>query len=149
MIAILKRFETSTHGTFGLLTINDFKCFTLELPDYNNQPSISCISQGEYGVSLRYSPSFKKTLYNVKNVPKRSFILIHGANFAGDKKKGLQSHLEGCIALGYKKGTAVNKFGIQQKCIFSSQQALSDLMELLNKQDFTLRIENEYNHKPN
>lgn len=144
MVATLKRFETSTHGTFGLLTIDDFKCFTLELPDYNNQPSISCIPQGEYEVSLRYSPSFKKTLYNVKNVPKRSFILIHGANFAGDKKKRLQSHLEGCIALGYKKGSTLNKFGVQQKCIFNSQQALNDFMQLLNNQDFTLRIENGY-----
>ena len=146
MEAIIKRFETSIHGTFGLLTIDNFKCFTLELPDYNNTQSISCIPQGEYEVSLRYSPSFKKTLYNVKNVPKRSFILIHGANFAGDKEKGLQSHLEGCIALGYKKGSAVNKFGIQQKCIFQSQQALNDFMRLLDKQDFTLRIINEYSH---
>jgi len=146
MIATLKRFETSIRGTFGVLTIDDFKCFTLELPDYNNQPSISCIPSGEYETSLRYSPSFKKTLYNVKNVPKRSFILIHGANFAGDKQKGLQSHLEGCIALGYQKGNAVNKFGIKQKCIFQSQQALIDFMQLLDKQDFTLRIINEYHN---
>lgn len=144
MTATLERLETSIHGTFGVLNICDFKCFTLELPDYNNQPSISCIPEGEYQVSLRYSPSFKKTLYNVKNVPKRSYILIHGANFAGDKKKGLQTHLEGCIALGYKKGSTVNKFGIQQKCIFNSQQAVNDFMRLLDKQDFTLRIKNGY-----
>ena len=144
MTATLERLETSIHGTFGVLNIVDFKCFTLELPDYNNQPSISCIPEGEYQVSLRYSPSFKKTLYNVKNVPKRSYILIHGANFAGDKKKGLQTHLEGCIALGYKKGSTVNKFGIQQKCIFNSQQAVNDFMRLLDKQDFTLRIKNGY-----
>ena len=142
MTATLERLETSIHGTFGVLNIGDFKCFTLELPDYNNRPSISCIPEGEYQVSLRYSPSFKKTLYNVKNVPKRSYILIHGANFAGDKKKGLQTHLEGCIALGYKKGSTVNKFGIQQKCIFNSQQAVNDFMRLLDKQDFTLRIKN-------
>lgn len=138
--AILNRFNSTEQGTFGLLLLEGKYWHSLELPDRDNQPNISCIPNGEYIVQTRYSPSFKKRLYHVKHVPNRSFILIHGANFAGDKSKGWQSHLQGCITLGKKRGTTINKFGKKQKCVFQSQIAINEFMAYLDNQDFTLHI---------
>ena len=141
MIATLIRQEHTDQGTLGIFTINNKSYFSLELPDHGNKPNISCIPIGEYDVSLRYSPHFKKNLYCLQNVPNRNFILIHGANFAGDEAMGYQTHLQGCIALGYSKGKAQNKYKQMQRCIFSSQPALSEFMDELDGQDFILRIE--------
>lgn len=141
MIATLIRQTSDEQGTFGIFTINEKSYFSLELPNKNNQPNISCVPTGEYNVFLRFSPHFKKNLYCLHNVPNRSTILIHGANFAGDEELGYQTHLQGCIALGKSKGRALNKYKQMQKCIFTSQPALDDFMEDLDGQDFILRIE--------
>lgn len=145
MTVTLIRQEYTNQGTFGVFTIGDFKCFSLELPYRDNKSNISCIPCGEYNVSLRYSPHFKKNLYCLSGVPNRNFILIHGANFAGDEAMGYQTHLQGCISLGYSKGKAQNKYKQMQRCIFSSQPALRDFMDELDGQEFILRIQNEYN----
>lgn len=139
--AILIREKKTDEGTFGYFTLDGFFWHSLELPDRNNQPNISCIPSGEYICKIRYSPSFKKELYCLQNVKNRSYILIHGANFAGDTSKGYQSHLNGCIALGKSKGVANNKYGKKQSCIFSSQQAIKEFMQITNKEDFKLTIE--------
>jgi len=137
----LIRTESTAQGTFGILTIGDKSWFTLELPQRDNKPNVSCIPSGEYQCSLRYSPNFRKNLFCLQGVPNRSFILIHGANFAGDTTQGYQTHLQGCIAIGKSIGYAVNKFGKRQKCIIASQQALSEFMDFMNGENFTIRIE--------
>ena len=139
-IASLVRFENTEQGTFGLISINGICFQSLELPYKDNKPNISCIPKGEYICKIRYSPSFKRKLYCLQNVKDRSYILIHGANFAGDKSKGYQSHLAGCIALGKSKGIANNKFGNKQRCIFNSQQALREFMDITDNKDFKLII---------
>lgn len=139
--AILNRFNSTEQGTFGLLLLEGKYWHSLELPDRDNQPNISCIPNGEYIVQTRYSPSFKKRLYHVKHVPNRSFILIHGANFAGDKSKGWQSHLQGCITLGKKIGRAKNRYGHNQRCVFSSRMAIEEFMQELNGEDFKLIVQ--------
>lgn len=130
----------SDQGTFGILAFEDFAVHTLELPDRDNQPNISRIPAGEYIVTRRYSPSFRKELYWLKDVPSRSYVLIHGANFAGDIHKGWQSHLAGCIALGMACGYSRNRYGKTQKCVFRSQEALRKFEERLGGQDFKLII---------
>ena len=136
----LYRLESTDQGTFGIITHSGRWWYTLELPNRDNKPNISCIPTGEYDVSLRFSPHFKRNLYHVKKVPKRSFILIHGANFAGDKSKGFQTHLQGCITLGKKIGKSKNKYGIMQQCVFSSQQAIMEFTDYLDNEPFKITI---------
>ena len=136
----LIRIESGDEGTFGYLLCDGKFWVTLELPDRDNKSNISRIPKGTYEVKIRYSPSFRKKLYCLQNVRNRTYILIHGANFAGDTSKGYQTHLHGCIALGKKKGKARNKFKQLQKCIFNSQQAMREFMDTLNNKEFMLDI---------
>jgi hypothetical protein len=129
----LYRLESTDQGTFGIITHSGKWWYTLELPNRGNKPNISCIPTGEYDVSLRFSPHFQKTLYHVKKVPKRTYILFHGANFGGDTSLGYQTHLQGCITLG-------KKMGKMQRCLFNSGQAISEFMRYLNKESFKITI---------
>ena len=79
------------NGTNGMLYYNSsFQCFTIELPWLNNRHNISCIPEGRYGVSMRYTPK-RKTHILVEGVKDRALILIHPANDA-------LKELQGCIA---------------------------------------------------
>ncbi len=90
--------HTHLHGrVLGRLSVfmgpvRVFNCATLELPWINNQPRVSCIPEGRYTMKFEYSNSFKEFLWELKNVPGRSEIKIHRANYPKD--------LLGCIALG-------------------------------------------------
>lgn len=78
-------------ATNGILFINgEQTCHCIELPWKNNEPRISCIPEGKYRLSKRYSPQFGQHLY-VEDVPRRTGILIHPANDA-------KQELQGCIA---------------------------------------------------
>lgn len=96
----LHRDSSSLIQTHGRLTIVDeqglpvFSCFTLELPWMENKPNISCIPKGEYPLAHRNSPKYGDHIH-VMNVPGRSYILIHPANFV--------SQLRGCIAPGDRR----------------------------------------------
>jgi hypothetical protein len=79
------------NGCNGELYYNGERiCFTIELPWLDNKSRISCIPEGRYALTKRYSPRFKHHL-QLLNVDKRSLILIHAANDA-------QKELKGCIA---------------------------------------------------
>lgn len=136
----LYRIKSTDEGTFGILAHEGNWWYSLELPDRENRRNISRIPSGSYDVSLRYSPHFKKKLYHVKRVPNRSFILIHGANFAGDTKKGWQTHLHGCIALGKQVVEFRNKYGKMQKGIGSSGLAVAEMTRYLEGEPFRLTI---------
>lgn len=140
-IAILVRTPDTDEGTFGYLAVDGLYWRSLELPNRDNKPNISRVPSGEYICKIRYSPRFKKNLYCLQDVKGRSYILTHGANFAGDIHKGWQSHLNGCIALGKSTGRFKNKFGNVQKCVYSSQIALREFMQHMNNEDFKLIIQ--------
>jgi hypothetical protein len=140
--AILTRTETSDEGTFGtLLTDSGFTCRTGELPwrDLNGDGvsdlGASCIPPGKYLCIWRDSPKFGPC-YHVEDVPGRTKILIHSANFMGDKSKGFRCQLEGCIA----PGLAVKVLN-GQKGVSSSREALSRLESDLGLEPFELTIE--------
>jgi hypothetical protein len=79
------------NGTNGEVFHNGKRiCFTIELPWLNNKPQISCIPEGKYEVVKRFSEHHEQHLL-LKNVAKRSLILIHPANDA-------VKELKGCIA---------------------------------------------------
>ncbi len=133
--AYLIRFRSSDHGTEGMLvTDSGFTCYTLELPWRNNQRSISCIPPGNYKVEVRVSPKYGK-VYWVRKVPNRSYILIHGGNYAGDKNKGLKTHVAGCILLGKKHGQLGD-----QRAILNSRVAVRAFTNHMMFDPFMLNV---------
>jgi len=54
--------------TIGRLHLNGFQCFTLELPDLDNQQDISCIPDGEYKYFYRASQINRRVL-ELEDVP--------------------------------------------------------------------------------
>jgi len=139
-IATLFRYPTTDEGTSGFMTFDGNWWHSLELPDRNNKPNISCVPTGEYDCKVRFSPHFKRLTFHLQDVIGRTYILIHGANFAGDVAKGFQSHLNGCISLGKSAGKAKNKFGKFQIAVFSSRTAVREFMETMNNEEFKLII---------
>jgi hypothetical protein len=78
-------------GTNGKLTYQgDLICYTIELPDRNNLPRISCIPIGQYKLEKKRYPKQGEQI-GIPHVLGREAILIHAANDA-------QKELLGCIA---------------------------------------------------
>jgi hypothetical protein len=133
--AVLTRSPTTDEGTFGMLKLDSGRdMHTIELPWRDNAPTISCIPKGKYLCEIVKSPKFGR-VYEVKNVPKRSHILIHAGNWAGDKAKGFKSDLLGCIA----PGDATARLDGQMGVIYS-RRALHDLMAWGAGEPFELEI---------
>jgi len=132
----LYRLKESDEGTEGILIYPEqgFECFTLELPNRDNQRNISRIPAGVYPTELIVLGHFGR-VYWVKNVPNRSSILIHSGNWAGDIAKGYKSHVQGCILVGQKMGWLLN-----QRAILNSAPARSELLRVLEEKSFTLDI---------
>lgn len=93
----IQRIQKDYFQTLGILTIYDdnnfpkWECRTLELPDKDNQGRISCIPEGTYTVVKRNSAKYGDH-FHIKDVPNRSYILVHNANY--------KRQLLGCIAVG-------------------------------------------------
>ncbi len=78
-------------GVNGSLFLDGkFICHTIELPWKENRRYESCITEGEYDVTVRFSKKFGYHLH-IKNVFGRKWILFHPANDA-------KTELRGCIA---------------------------------------------------
>lgn len=96
---------------------------SLELPWLNNQVMISCIPEGHYKCKKHISPKFGECLW-VQDVPDRSEILIHLANFFSD--------LLGCIAIG-KDLAYINKDNFVD--VANSRKAINELLSYLDDMD--------------
>lgn len=95
---LISRFFRNNIQTLGVLNVinnqasnTEVTARTVELPWKDNQRNISCIPPGKYPGELRTSEKYGKHVH-IKEVPNRSYILIHPANFV--------SQLRGCIAPG-------------------------------------------------
>jgi hypothetical protein len=77
--------------TVGVLNFGEHRCFTLELPNNNNQQNISCIPEGQYNCVKIKSPSLGHCI-EVQGVPNRTFIRIHKGNYT--------RQIQGCILVG-------------------------------------------------
>lgn len=138
--ATLTRGPSTDEGTFGTLALaGGPELRTVELPWRNNATGNSCIPKGTYRCAMAMSPS-KGWVYAVQNVPGRSHILIHIANFAGDTTKGWVSQLEGCIAPAIAVGTLPNPAGHAQRAGLQSGKALDELLAWSGGQPFDLEI---------
>lgn len=93
----VRRTKLTSAGTWGKAELWRgplcmFRCHTLELPWKDNRRGVSCIPDGLYDMALTMSPRFGTRLWEVLDVPNRSGIRIHAANYV--------HQLKGCIALG-------------------------------------------------
>lgn len=88
---------TSPTGTFGVIQFPGESLYTVERPWLENRGGVSCIPTGLYRCRWTLSPRLKKFTYEVLNVPNRTGIRIHAANFP--------NQVIGCIALGERIGT--------------------------------------------
>jgi hypothetical protein len=116
----MERYYRGGDCTLGRLWAEGELINTLELPWLENEPNISCIPEGTYEVEMTYSPKFKKNLWLIKDVPNRSGIRIHTANYV--------SQLRGCIAPGLGVHD-LNGDGILD--VTNSKKALSILNDVL------------------
>lgn len=139
--AVLVRTASTDEGTFGTLTLGDGQqLYSVELPWRDNAPRRSCIPTGVYRCEEMNSPKFGR-VYEVKNVPGRSAILIHAANYGGDTEKGFASDLLGCIGPAMKLGQLPRKSdGKAQKAGISSRDALERLHAWASFLPFELEI---------
>ncbi len=75
-------------GTNGEILLNGKRlCSSIELPWLENKKRVSCIPEGRYQLTKRYSLRFGWHLL-VNNVVNRSYILIHAYNDAVKESKG-------------------------------------------------------------
>lgn len=89
-ILLLQR-TYGANGTNGTITYGGEEiCYTIELPDRNNIPRISCIPIGQYKLQKRRYPKHGEQI-GIPMVLGREAILIHAANNA-------LRELQGCIA---------------------------------------------------
>lgn len=97
-------------------------CVTLELAWLDNNQRVSCIPLGKYKVVRRQSPKYGMH-FHLTNVPGRSLILIHQANY--------HYQLLGCIAVG-QKHIDINKDGYLD--VTNSKRTMTKLLKLLPKE---------------
>jgi hypothetical protein len=126
---------------FGILQDSEgnYIAHTLECPWMNNRPNVSCIPTGEYLCKWGYSQRLRRNTFRVQQVPNRSGILIHPANYAGVALMGLRTDLHGCIALG--TGVAwMNK----QRCLIGSRKATTEFELDMQEEEFLLHIKGDF-----
>jgi hypothetical protein len=131
---IIKREEGTKKQILGKLTAvkngATFSCESLELPDLNNQPNISCIPKGTYDVKWTFSPRFMKYTYEIIKVPDRSGIRFHAGNY--------YHQINGCILLGMARQD-IDKDG--EIDVLNSIATIKSFEGFMLKQPFKLRIE--------
>lgn len=119
-----------TEGVLYLIDENKtiFDCKTLELPWKDNNRRVSCIPSGKYKAIKHVSPKFGNCLW-IKNVPNRSEILIHPANYV--------QQLLGCIALG-NKHIDINRDGLMD--VADSKTTVNKLLNLIEGKEIEVEI---------
>lgn len=104
----VSRFAYAPWGTYGILTLGDFVCYTVERPWLDNALRVSCIPEGEYALELGRYNRGDYPAYEILDVPGRTHIKVHKGN--------APSEFAGCIGLGespgfYKKQWALMNSG--------------------------------------
>ncbi len=145
--AILTRLQTGDEGTFGLLKTDDGAVFaTGELPWRDNQSGRSCVIAKKRVARRRESPKHGMC-YHLDDTDGRTDVEIHAGNLCGDVDKGYGADVLGCLLPG--KDVALFKADSihpgkpprDQRGVTSSGQALAELNEHFNGEDFELDIQ--------
>lgn len=96
MSLLVERFAYTPMGAFGIATLDDFSCYTLEDPWKMNQRGVSCIPVGVYDLKWGVYNKGGYPAFEILDVPDRTYIKIHKGN--------THLNVEGCIVLGEKLG---------------------------------------------
>lgn len=117
-----------TECVMSTLIINGQVLYTLELPDLNNEPGVSCIPTGFYHCVYRKQNGHGiKDVYEVLDVPGRSGIQFHVGNTVADTK--------GCILPGLGREPDENR-------VINSLLAINKLIDIVGN-SFELLIEDK------
>lgn len=120
MELFLTRYKTGPDGTFGSLSWNGKSLVTLEKAWQDNEPDKSCVPAGTYELLINFSPHFDCPTPILLDVPCRTNIRIHPANW--------QTQLQGCIAVGEHEAAINGRPGLAD-----SNRAFNDLMDGLSR----------------
>jgi len=123
----LERFAYHPEGTLGYLYLpNGTTLATVEKQWAGNAQNKSCIPEGVYRCQP-FSGSKYKDVYEITEVPERSAILFHSANWP--------HQLQGCIAPGLKLTPAKNGLGVM-----NSRAAMEVLKAACGTEPFEVEI---------
>ena len=121
----LERFAYLESGTVGRVLAGDWECYSIERPWLNNRPNVSCIPEGDY-TCQPFSGNRFKDVVQIMDVPGRTFILFHAANWPHE--------VEGCIGVGnYFVSDARNP------AVYNSKNTLAEFFDVAGK-EFHLTI---------
>jgi len=133
------RHSTGLEGTPGTWTLADgTELKSIELPWLENRNRISCIPPGKYKLRIRKAEESGKLSYDhvhVQDVPGRTWILMHGMNWAGSEADGFECDALGCIGPGMSRANNGRQPGVN-----SSRKALKIVMEAIRNGDDELEI---------
>lgn len=126
----LTRFAYTPMGTFGRLELpSGADLYTVERPWLSNKRRESCIPEGRYAMGMRESGVVNRSTsgeytqgWEIKDVPARTYIMIHPGNTMDD--------LQGCIAPGLDLGFVGGRWAVTQ-----SRDAFRRLMDELAVED--------------
>lgn len=133
VVRLLRTYHSQ--GTHGEIWIGgEFVCYAIELPWLDNVRNNSCIPEGTYVLTKRYSKKFKWHVL-VKDVVGRSEILFHPANDAKVELRGCiapVSRISG-IGRGVQSVVAFNK--LRDRVHASIDKGDEVLLEVLKKRE--------------
>lgn len=143
MQIVIERFEEDNLQTLGGLSLFDsseiFICKTIELPWKNNKRDVSRIPANHYPAVIHHSPRFGHCIW-IQEVPNRSEILIHPANFVGSSNpKTGKPDLLGCIGVG-REFKDMDSDGIMD--LYDSANTMKELMSLVSEPLYVNIIDN-------
>lgn len=124
----IKRIAKTGFGVFGVF-LDEYGfpfCLTAERPDFNNEAGRSCIPAGVYQCEKVNSPKFGHCV-SIKDVPNRTYILIHKGNVPLKDSTG-------CILVGEQFEPLSG-----QMAVLSSRHAFDEMMRLADN-EFELTI---------
>jgi len=130
---LLTRNAFTPWGVFGELQFPTGEVFyTIERPWLNNEAYVSCIPDGVYTLEKRHSPVVHRTSggayqegWEVTDVPGRTFIMLHPANWMDD--------LAGCIGVGKRYAVTQNKKAQWVPSVLDSRAAFKEVMTLMDE----------------
>lgn len=135
---VLRRQRMGDEGTFGVLEVDGLTFHTGELPWRDNRRGKSCVPAGTYLVEWDPSPKYGMK-YELRNVPGRTTILIHAANYVGDEDLGFRAQVDGCIALGAEISELEGQMAVR-----SSKDTVKAFEDHMGRAPFQLHIVDEY-----
>lgn len=125
----LVRWCYADFGTFGRLSIAGETVYTVERAWLGNEPFVSCIPEGVYRCRSRWYYKGDYEAIEITQVPRRSAILIHKANWP--------RQLAGCVAPNAWLAPGDESCPMRG---VNSREAFAMLMNAVGGRDFMLEI---------